>query len=330
MWIWVILEKRNNVLTKYSQALINALVNITDLNGLSMNAVIFSEDSGEISEEINSLPADSVFHVLGGCGCDSKVVFATMVKEYSPVMIFSSSTQFANELMDYAAADNGLLLVKDCIGIAVRDQVVVLERSVFSGKASAKVACSRNVPLAASFKINAFADELTARPDPDRKPAFHTVNIVPGIFSDDIQITESIPPATQKGGITEADVIISGGRALQSKEKFDILYQLAQGFKGNTAVGASRSAVDAGYATNDMQVGQTGKTVVPEIYIACGISGAIQHIAGMKESKKIIAINKDPQAPIFNYADFGIVGDLFEIVPQLIKLLQAHKRLTYS
>ena len=184
-------------------------------------------------------------------------------------------------------------------------------RPIYAGKAFARVRLTR-VPSMATLRPNVFslgAPETSRRAEPE--------DFAPDLSPGKIRARATGMQASggQKVELTEANIIVSGGRGLKGPENFAIVQDLADALGG--AMGASRAAVDAGWIDHQHQVGQTGKTVSPTLYVACGISGAIQHLAGMSSSKYIVAINKDPEAPIFKLADYGIVGDLFSIVPAL-------------
>ena len=185
-------------------------------------------------------------------------------------------------------------------------------RPVYAGNAIATVQSS-DVVKVITVRTTAFSAAAIAN---NNAKVSNLDNIVEKDFSTFKSVTQS---ESSRPDLAAARVVVSGGRGLKSEENFKILDVLAD--KLQAAIGASRAAVDAGFVPNDYQVGQTGKIVAPELYIAIGISGAIQHLAGMKESKVIVAINKDPDAPIFQIADYGLVGDLFEIVPRLIELI---------
>jgi electron transfer flavoprotein alpha subunit len=198
-------------------------------------------------------------------------------------------------------------LVNDCLAVDLEGRKAV--KPVFSGKLLAEYQVDGDRALF-TIRPNVIPVETTAS---GAAPEIKTMAMDGG--EPQTRIIEVIQSASQKIDLTEADIIVSGGRAMKSKENFAILEDLAKILK--SGVGASRAAVDAGFASSDMQVGQTGKVVNPKLYIACGISGAIQHFVGMKTSKVIVAVNKDPEAPIFKKADYGLVGDLFTVVPLL-------------
>jgi electron transfer flavoprotein alpha subunit len=277
--------------------------------------------------------SDSLIDELGQHGC-SKVVFLEhdALKQYttegyvnalhaflaprSPSAIVTGATSQGKDFLPRLAAKFGVGMAADCTELKVSGDSYTVRRPVYAGKCSKAVTFTKG-PAAFSVRPNVWpASTAHAKTATVEKAAASPGNIR-------AKLIEVQASAAKKVELTEADIIISGGRSLKSADAFKILFEAAEPI--GAAVGASRAAVDAGYAPHDMQVGQTGKTVSPKLYIACGISGAIQHLAGMRTSKVIVAINKDAEAPIFTKADYGIVGDLFEIVPLLTTALKSLK-----
>lgn len=225
--------------------------------------------------------------------------------------LFGVSSPTGNDLLARAAVILKAPLALDCIGVDLAENLV--KKSHFSGKAIATIEMKRT-PFVCGIRPNCF--------EPVIKPRVCTVTeqTVSLENTDRIAVTHVDKSGSGLKDLTEASVIITGGRPMGSAEKFKILEDCAD--KLGAVVGASRAAVDAGYAPHSMQVGQTGKTVNPKLYIGCGLSGSVQHFAGMKTSKIIVAINIDKDAPIFGKSDYGIIGDLFEVVPALTKELE--------
>lgn len=272
-------------------------------------AVIFANDLSKYQNELKGI--SKVIQVKAdNLEYQPEAYAATMVKlikEHQLNDMLGVASAQGKDLFPRIAALIGAGIINDCIDVDFENNTV--KKPVYAGK------------LISTFKLGGEYRIVTIRPnvfpveetDSDSQPEVVTASLETG--SGKSKIVEVIKSETKKIDLTEAEIIISGGRGMKAKDNFSVLQELAGVL--NAGVGASRAAVDSDYATPDMQVGQTGKVVNPKLYIACGISGAIQHFVGMKTSKVIVAINKDPEAPIFKKADYGIVADLFKAVPVL-------------
>ena len=233
-----------------------------------------------------------------------------LCREHKPHTVVLSSTVMGKDLSATLAARLETAIIPDCTALEFDDAGnPIMTRPVYAGKAITRVKAPSANPLVITMRPRAYG----AQPEIDTGAQIFTADAAPAELR--TKVAEIVKAVIKTVELTEADIIISGGRGMKGPENFNILEDLAKVL--GAAVGASRAAVDAGWRVQTDQVGQTGKTVSPNLYIACGISGAIQHLAGMSSSKFIVAINKDPEAPIFQRADYGIVDDLFKIVPEV-------------
>jgi electron transfer flavoprotein alpha subunit len=318
--ILVFIEERQGTVKKGSLEALSAGRMLANELGEPLFAVCV----GAADPRFGELGADKVFVAKGeALGAYSAAGYAAMLAQCAaqvqPKIILGSGTAMGRDFLPRAAARMKVGLAQDCTEIKLVGGELECVRPIYAGKALATVRLPR-VPAMATLRPNVFAvgeaNAGRAAEIVEFKPEIDPASIKARVVSVEAS-------AGQKVELTEANIIVSGGRGVKGPENFPMIQALADALGG--AMGASRAAVDAGWIDHQHQVGQTGKTVSPGLYIACGISGAIQHLAGMSSSKYVVAINKDPEAPIFKLADYGIVGDLFQVVPALTEAVKKLK-----
>jgi electron transfer flavoprotein alpha subunit len=323
--VWVVAEQRDGEIHGVSYELLGRGRDLADARGARLGAVLLGSKLGDAGRSLIEHGADVVYvvddptleHYLDEPYAN---VVAALIKKHKPEIVLTGATSVGRSLIPRVAIQVRAGLTADCTGLDIDDQegLLLQTRPAFGGNIMATIICPNHRPQMATVRHKV----MTAlEPDPSRSGDIVVEKLEPSLFRTSAQFIEFVRDATSTINIADADVIVSGGRGLGGPENFAMLEELADVVGG--AVGASRAAVDAGWIPYSHQVGQTGKTVQPKLYFACGISGAVQHLAGMQSSDIIVAINKDPDAPIFKVATYGIVGDVFEVVPALTTRLRA-------
>lgn len=318
--VWIVAEQRDGALRKVSLELASTARKLADQLGEEVGAILLGGPGVEgMAGQLGKYGVDKIFMAESAAfepyTTDAhSLAIATVVKANEPSILLLAASAQGKDLSARLVGKLATGMATDCTDVKLADGKLVAVRPLYAGKCYGEVVVSGS-PQMASLRPNVF-------PVAENAKAGEIVKFDPCLDSAQLQ-TKVLEVMKETGGsidVAEANIIVSGGRGMKGPENYGMLEDLAGLLKG--AVGASRAAVDAGWRPLKDQVGQTGKTVSPNLYIACGISGAIQHLAGMSSSKYIVAINKDPEAPIFAKADYGIVDDLFKVVPEVTKEVQ--------
>ncbi|HYW11360.1 MAG TPA: electron transfer flavoprotein subunit alpha/FixB family protein [Longimicrobium sp.] len=315
--IFAFAETRDGEIRKVAGEAVAAARTLADALGTEVHAVVLGGSGiGGAATELGAAGADKVFvgesDAFGKYSAEGyTAVIVKFIREHGCDAAIFPASSLGKDLAPRVAARLGAGYLADCTALEVQDGTVVATRPQASGKIIGQVAATGKPPV------------ITVRPnvflpgDNARGGDVQSLDVSVNEADFGAVVREIKAGAAEKLDVGEAPIIVAGGRGLGTPENFKLLEDLAEAFGGKAAVGASRAVVDAGWRPHSEQVGQTGKTVAPTLYIAVGISGAIQHLAGMRTSRYIVAINKDPEAPIFKVADYGIVGDLHQILPRM-------------
>jgi electron transfer flavoprotein alpha subunit len=319
--VWVFCEQKKGVIQTISFELLGEGKKLAGKLGGKLCAVLLGENLESRVDDAAWRGADKVYLVdspqLKNYQDDSYTkVLVELIKEYKPEIILCGATVIGRSLISRVAITIDAGLTADCTGLDIdmKERLLLQTRPAFGGNIMATIITPNHRP-----QMSTVRHKVMKEPELDKSHKAEVIKKEYGenILSSRTRIIDIVEEIEETINLSEADIIVSGGRGIAAPENFSLVKELAKVLGG--AVGASRATVDAGWIPYSHQVGQTGKTVCPKLYIACGISGQIQHLIGMQSSKVILAINKDPDAPIFKVATYGIVGDIFEIVPALTK-----------
>lgn len=323
--VWIFAEQRGGSVAPVALELLGAGRRLADQLGVELSAVLLGADEPQ-AQELIRWGADKIYH------CDDPAlasfndepyaqVLSTLIDEHKPEIVLAGATPIGRSFIPRVAAKLKTGLTADCTSLEVEQGKRDLQqiRPAFGGNIMATILCPNYRPQIATVR-----PRVMKRNDYDESRKGEVIKVKADDLGSNTKVLETVKEVSSLAvNLQEADIIVSGGRGLGDARGFEMLTELAELLEGT--VGASRAAVDEGWIPYSHQVGQTGKTVCPKIYIACGISGAVQHLVGMQSSDVIIAINKNPEAPIFNVATYGIVGDVYEVVPMLIKKIKETK-----
>ncbi len=326
--IWIFAEFRHGVIAPVAFELLGVGRKLADQRGTRLTAVLFGSGVRNSAADLIASGADTVLladhpelaqyreDVYGR-------LLERLISEYKPEVVLAGATAIGRSVIPQVATVLGAGLTADCTGLSMREEdgMLLQTRPAFGGNIMATIECPHSRPQMATVRPNVMAP---AEPDPGRSGEVVEVELTGDLLDSRVEILETVISEDELVNIQEIEILVSGGRGVESEKGFELIQELAAELNG--AVAASRAAVDAGWISYPHQVGQTGKTVCPKLYIACGISGAIQHAVGMQSAETVVAINRDENAPIFDIATYGLVGDLFEIVPLLTKKIQEQRR----
>ncbi len=327
--IWVFAEARHGVIAPVAFELLGIGRKLADQRQVPLTAVLLGAAGQEKTAELIAAGADKVLLATDPALAQYREdvygkVLEYMILQHKPEVVLAGATAIGRSLIPQVATLLGTGLTADCTTLDIRpeDGMLLQTRPAFGGNIMATIECPQTRPQMATVRPNVMAQAV---PDAKRVGEVIDITLHPELLASQVEVLDTVITSEQQANIQEVEVLVSGGRGLSSEKGFALLHELATELNG--AVAASRAAVDAGWIGSPCQVGQTGKTVSPKLYIACGISGAVQHTVGMQSAETIVAINRDERAPIFDLATYGIVGDIFEILPLLTQKIREQRRI---